>query len=61
MFDIQNYPSFVLAVLVFQLIPGAGTNILTIPNAQSTAPKAINRRVINFAKPVSSMGAVNSL
>lgn len=25
MFDIQNYPSFVLAVLVFQLIPGAGT------------------------------------
>jgi leucine efflux protein len=25
MFDIQNYPSFVIAVLVFQLIPGAGT------------------------------------
>ncbi len=25
MFDIQNYTSFVLAVLVFQLIPGAGT------------------------------------
>jgi threonine/homoserine/homoserine lactone efflux protein len=24
-FDIQNYSSFVLAVLVFQLIPGAGT------------------------------------
>jgi threonine/homoserine/homoserine lactone efflux protein len=24
-FDIQNYPSFVVAVLVFQLIPGAGT------------------------------------
>jgi len=25
MFDIQNYPSFIAAVLVFQLIPGAGT------------------------------------
>jgi threonine/homoserine/homoserine lactone efflux protein len=25
MFDIQNYSSFVLAILVFQLIPGAGT------------------------------------
>jgi threonine/homoserine/homoserine lactone efflux protein len=25
MFDIQNYASFVLAVLVFQLVPGAGT------------------------------------
>ena len=25
MFDIQNYTSFVLAVLIFQLIPGAGT------------------------------------
>jgi len=25
MFDIQNYTSFVLAILVFQLVPGAGT------------------------------------
>lgn len=25
MFDIQNYPSFVIAILVFQLIPGSGT------------------------------------
>lgn len=25
MFDIQNYYSFILAILVFQLIPGAGT------------------------------------
>ena len=31
MFDIQNYASFVLAVLVFQLIPGAGT--IAIVNA----------------------------
>jgi len=31
MFDIQNYTSFVLAVLVFQLIPGAGT--IAIRNA----------------------------
>jgi threonine/homoserine/homoserine lactone efflux protein len=25
MFEIQNYASFILAVLVFQLIPGPGT------------------------------------
>ena len=25
MFDIQNYTSFVMAILLFQLIPGAGT------------------------------------
>ncbi len=31
MFDIQNYTSFLAAILVFQLIPGAGT--LTILNA----------------------------
>ena len=31
MFDIQNYPSFVAAILVFQLIPGPGT--LAILNA----------------------------
>ena len=37
MFDIQNYGSFIMAVLVFQLIPGAGT--ITILNA--TARKGI--------------------
>jgi leucine efflux protein len=31
MFDIQNYGSFIMAVVVFQLIPGAGT--ITILNA----------------------------
>lgn len=31
MFDIQNYTSFIIAVVVFQVIPGAGT--LTILNA----------------------------
>lgn len=31
MFDIQNYASFVVAILIFQLIPGPGT--LTILNA----------------------------
>ncbi len=31
MFDIQNYASFIAAILVFQLIPGPGT--LTILNA----------------------------
>lgn len=25
MFDIQNYPSFLIAILVFQLVPGPGT------------------------------------
>jgi hypothetical protein len=30
-FDIQNYPSFLAAILVFQLVPGAGT--LAILNA----------------------------
>ena len=33
MFDIQNYASFITAILVFQLIPGAGT--LAILNATS--------------------------
>jgi threonine/homoserine/homoserine lactone efflux protein len=37
MFDIQNYSSFVMAIVVFQLIPGAGT--ITILNA--TARKGI--------------------
>ena len=31
MFDIQNYGSFIMAVIIFQLIPGAGT--ITILNA----------------------------
>ncbi len=31
MFDIQNYSSFIMAVVVFQIIPGAGT--VTILNA----------------------------
>ena len=31
MFDIQNYPQFILAIILFQLIPGAGT--LAILNA----------------------------
>ena len=33
MFDIQNYPQFILAIVVFQLIPGAGT--LAIVNASA--------------------------
>jgi leucine efflux protein len=37
MFNIQNYTSFILAVLIFQLIPGAGT--ITILNA--TARKGV--------------------
>jgi threonine/homoserine/homoserine lactone efflux protein len=31
MFDIQNYGSFIMAIIIFQLIPGAGT--ITILNA----------------------------
>ena len=31
MFEIQNYPQFILAIILFQLIPGAGT--LAILNA----------------------------
>ena len=31
MFEIQNYSSFIMAIIVFQLIPGAGT--ITILNA----------------------------
>lgn len=37
MFDIQNYPSFVLAVLVFQLIPGAGTIAILNATARNGA------------------------
>ena len=37
MFDIQNYGSFIMAVVVFQIIPGAGT--ITIMNA--TARKGV--------------------
>ncbi|MGL4768353.1 MAG: LysE family translocator [Formosimonas sp.] len=35
MFDIQNYPQFILAIVLFQLIPGAGT--LAILNATAQA------------------------
>jgi hypothetical protein len=27
MFDIQNYTSFLTAIFVFQLVPGAGTQL----------------------------------
>ena len=37
MFDIQNYGSFIMAIIIFQMIPGAGT--ITILNA--TARKGI--------------------
>jgi leucine efflux protein len=37
-FDIQNYGSFIMAVVIFQLIPGAGT--ITILNA--TARKGVS-------------------
>ena len=36
MFDIQNYESFLAAILVFQLIPGAGT--IAILNATAAIP-----------------------
>ncbi|MBK5540398.1 LysE family translocator [Pseudomonas sp. TH07] len=38
MFDIQNYGSFIAAIVIFQMIPGAGT--LTILNA--TARNGVN-------------------
>ena len=37
MFDIQNYGSFIMTVIVFQLIPGAGT--ITILKRR---PKAVS-------------------
>jgi len=37
MFDIQNYTSFILAVLVFQLIPGAGTIAILNATARNGA------------------------
>ena len=37
MFDIQNYTSFVLAILVFQLIPGAGTIAILNATARNGA------------------------
>jgi threonine/homoserine/homoserine lactone efflux protein len=33
MFDIQNYPGFIVAIIVFQIIPGPGT--ITILNASA--------------------------
>ena len=46
MFEIQNYASFIAAIVVFQLIPGPGT--LAILNAASTTiepePGRQNRR-----------------
>jgi leucine efflux protein len=38
MFDIQNYGSFIAAIIVFQLIPGAGT--ITILNATARSGRA---------------------
>jgi leucine efflux protein len=35
MFDIQNYSSFVAAVLIFQLVPGAGTIAILSATARS--------------------------
>jgi len=37
MFGIQNYASFVLAVLVFQLVPGAGTIAILNATARNGA------------------------
>ena len=37
MFDIQNYTSFVFAILVFQLIPGAGTIAILNATARNGA------------------------
>ncbi len=38
MFEIQNYGSFVAAIIVFQLIPGPGT--LAILNARRASASA---------------------
>ncbi|GHA69422.1 hypothetical protein GCM10009007_07840 [Formosimonas limnophila] len=35
MFGIQNYPQFILAIIVFQLIPGAGTLAIVNVSARS--------------------------
>ncbi len=34
MFGIQNYPSFVTAILIFQLVPGPGTLAILSATAQ---------------------------
>lgn len=44
MLDIQNYPSFVLAILIFQLIPGAGT--IAILNATARQGVAIGMAAV---------------
>jgi threonine/homoserine/homoserine lactone efflux protein len=44
MFDIQNYGSFIMAVVVFQIIPGAGTITIlnaTAQNGVGTGMKAV--------------------
>jgi len=35
MFDIQNYASFIAAILIFQLIPGPGTLAILTATARS--------------------------
>ena len=42
MFEIQNYPQFILAIILFQLIPGAGT--LAILNATARRGVRVCRR-----------------
>lgn len=49
MFDIQNYESFLAAILVFQLIPGAGT--IAILNA--TARNGIGAGLVRFLELLS--------
>ena len=38
MFDIQNYASFISAILIFQLIPGAGTITILNSSARGGVP-----------------------
>lgn len=44
MFGIENYGAFILAVLVFQLIPGAGT--ITILNATARSGRGAGMRAV---------------
>jgi leucine efflux protein len=44
MFDIQNYSSFIIAICVFQIIPGAGT--VTILNATARNGVGIGMRAV---------------
>jgi threonine/homoserine/homoserine lactone efflux protein len=44
MFDIQNYFSFIMAVVVFQIIPGAGT--ITILNATARNGVGIGMKAV---------------